>query len=88
MNISFEIDNVTKKPLAVYVQIMDGVVHETVEVEENACYVDEDEHGNLLGVEFLVPGEFVMLRERVTNKYTSPVLKAALETAGKQLLAA
>lgn len=69
MNIRFEMDNDDKQILALYAQIRDGVVFRTVEIAEGACYADEDEQGNLLGVEMLAPGNVQIHVNKVADHY-------------------
>lgn len=55
--------------LAVYVRVSQGAVARTVEICPGECYADEDESGNLLGVELLVPGEVRLNLDAVCGRY-------------------
>jgi uncharacterized protein YuzE len=43
--------------LAIYTQFAEGKSAKTVEVCPEECLIDLDENGNILGIEFLAPGE-------------------------------
>jgi len=69
MNVRFELDKEDNQILALYAHIRDGLVYRTVEIEEGACYADEDEHGNLLGVEMLAPGNVQIHINQIATRY-------------------
>ena len=69
MNIRTEIDRDDNQILAVYVHIREGLVSRTVEIAEGACYADEDEHGNLLGIEMLAPGNLHVHVNAIATHY-------------------
>jgi len=82
MNLRVEIDQEDKQILAMYANIREGLVYRTVEIEPGACYADEDEFGNLLGVEMLCPGEVKIYIPRVANHYPKDTsLEESLKTA-------
>lgn len=81
MTLSVEVDRTTKRILAVYFQLAEGQVARTVEIEEDACYADEDSGGQLMGVEILVPEELATLRKKVAEHYHSTEIDDLLEQA-------
>lgn len=78
-NVSVERDN--EQILAIYIRIRDGHSAKTVEIAEGACYADEDEEGNLLGVEMLAPGEVKINMAAVKEHYTHPAVREVLDRA-------
>lgn len=82
MNIRIERDNEDNQILAVYVKFREGLVYRTVEIEEGACYADEDSGGNLLGVELLAPGDYTVDVKHLAKRYPKEVdLTQSLESA-------
>lgn len=81
MTFSVEVDRTTKRILAVYFQLGEGDVARTVEIEEDACYADEDINGQLLGVEILVPDELAALRKKAADHYHSTEIDDLLNQA-------
>ena len=81
MTISIETDNATKRVLAIYLQVEEGEVFRTVEIEQDACYADEDKSGRLLGVEILAPGTLTFLTKKVAEHYSSTEIDELLEQA-------
>lgn len=69
MKFNVQADPDTGKVWAIYISINEGKVHRTVEIVPDACYADEDRHGNLLGVEMLAPGTLIVNATRVARKY-------------------
>lgn len=64
---------------AIYVRIRDGEIAETLEMAEPGfgAYLDIDQEGNVLGVEFLSFEEFVELTARSEGKLEVPVKVAS-----------
>jgi len=77
MNIQVERDD--DGILAVYVALKEGEVARTVEIAEGECYADEDERGNLLGVEMLAPGNLTLSIAQISEHYTDPAVRFALD---------
>lgn len=85
MNISVEMDPDDRQILSVYIKLREGLVFRTVEVAEGECNADEDEFGNLLGVELLCPGELKIHTSALEAQYPKyeglrEVLDAAAES--------
>ena len=55
--------------IAVYVRVSRGAVARTIEICPGECYANEDESGNLLGVELLAPGELRLNLDAVCDRY-------------------
>jgi uncharacterized protein YuzE len=81
MVITIQSDPENGAPLAVYLKVRKGTVSRTVEVAENACYVDEDSKGNLLGIEMTAPGELLLYVKKVARKYGERGLTQAFRNA-------
>lgn len=70
MEVTFEIDPDDGQMLAVYIKIKSGEVHRTIIISEGECNADEDEAGNLLGVELLAPGKLqVTVKQQMSERY-------------------
>ena len=85
MSTSITIERDDAQVLAIYIQIFDGDVARTVEIEEGACYVDEDAQGQIVGVELLAPGSAANNLRAVQDRYREQVgidrlLARALDT--------
>jgi uncharacterized protein YuzE len=87
VNISIEFDNRTSKILAAYIHVSAGKIARTIELKENVCNVDEDEQGNLVGVEILVVGDPTWV-DLVAQRYGSSEVRQFLLTADQKLAAA
>ena len=81
MTITIQSDPENGAPLAVYFRVRKGSVSRTVEVAKDACYVDEDSGGNLLGIEMTAPGELLVYVKRVARKYSERGLTQAFRKA-------
>jgi uncharacterized protein YuzE len=56
---------------AMYLRLRDGSVAETVEIEE-MVYVDIDEEGHPLGIEFVVASDFLPFLSRRGGEFSVP----------------
>ncbi len=83
MTFSIQFDKHSKDILAVYFKLHSGKVAKTVEIEEDACYADEDSEGRLLGVEMLAPGKVSLLTPKVSERYQTEELNEVLKQAEK-----
>ena len=79
-NVSIEKDG--ERILAIYIRVREGEVRRTVEIDEGACYVDEDADGHLLGVEVLTPDSLRSCIGAVKERYrTQPDIDEVLRQA-------
>lgn len=81
MTVSVEMDKDSHNILAVYIKIHSGTIARTVEIEEDACYADEDSEGRLLGVEMLAPGQVTILADKIAKHYKTTEIDDILEQA-------
>jgi uncharacterized protein YuzE len=85
MNLSIESNQETGDVLAVYITLGEGAVARTIEIEEAACYADEDSEGNLLGLEILAPVDAGLLVDCVTRRYGLSGISTAMKKASEAL---
>ncbi len=81
MEVTIQTDIDSGRVLAVYFKVREGQVSRTVEVDEDACYADEDSKGNLLGVEMITPGSIELHVKKVARKYKVKGMTQALRRA-------
>lgn len=82
--LKFTIDQDDGQVLSAYLRLKEGKVHRTVELTEGECYVDEDCHGQPLGVEMLCPGTLEHCARRVMRKYKSRGMLRAVRQVRQQ----
>jgi uncharacterized protein YuzE len=86
MEISIQTDIDSGRVLAVYLKIREGQVSQTVEVDEDACFADEDSKGNLIGVEMIAPGSLEVPVKKIARRYKVKGMTQALRRA-KEVMA-
>ncbi len=80
-------DDETGDPVAVYLRVREGKVHETKEVKEGVAFADYDEKGSLLGVELLGPCEAQVL-DSISASESEPIKRFLLGSTPRNLISA